>query len=199
MSVVSCLHRASSARTLPRRSSSARALPRRELRSSAAWLACRSRVCSTPPACPRSARVSRCEFLRCQSLAARLRPNPAHPTPAPARLRRALLYAVAAHTALPARAPTHARATRASPAARAPLVSSRASSLRPRSPAQLTPLARAAPALPRWRPQLRAPTPPVRARPPARCCAPPSPAAAWIPERHHLKPPAARAPALARS
>jgi hypothetical protein len=77
--VTSWLHRPSSARTLPHRSSSARALPRRELCSSAAWLACRSRVCSTPPACPRSARVSRCEFLRCQSLAARLRPTQRRP------------------------------------------------------------------------------------------------------------------------
>jgi hypothetical protein len=81
--VTSWLHRPSSARTLPHRSSSARALPCREVRSSAAWLVCCSRVCSTPPARPRSARVCRCEFLRCQSLAARLRPNPA-PSPSAA-------------------------------------------------------------------------------------------------------------------
>jgi hypothetical protein len=47
--VTSWLHRPSSARTLPHRFSSARALPRRELRSSATWLACHSRVYSTPP------------------------------------------------------------------------------------------------------------------------------------------------------
>jgi hypothetical protein len=46
-------------------------------------------------------------------------------------------------------APTHTRTARASPAVRAPPVPSRANSLRPRSPAQFTPLARAAPALPR--------------------------------------------------
>jgi hypothetical protein len=47
--VTSWLHRPSSTRTLPHRFSSARVLPRRELRSSAAWLACHSRVYSTPP------------------------------------------------------------------------------------------------------------------------------------------------------
>jgi hypothetical protein len=117
--ITSWLHRPSSARTLPHRSSSACALPRRKLRSSAAWLACRSRICSTSPACPCSAHVSRCEFLCCQSLAACLCPNPAHPTPAPARLRRALLCAAAAHTAPPARAPTAAAASALAPLARA--------------------------------------------------------------------------------
>jgi hypothetical protein len=46
-------------------------------------------------------------------------------------------------------APTHTRTARASPAVRAPPVPSRANSLHSRSPAQFTPLARAAPALPR--------------------------------------------------
>jgi hypothetical protein len=46
-------------------------------------------------------------------------------------------------------APIHTRTARASSAARAPPVLSRANSLRPRSPAQFTLFARAAPALPR--------------------------------------------------
>jgi hypothetical protein len=96
---------------------------------------CCSRVYSTPPAHPRSACVSCCEFLRCQSLAARLHPNPAHPTPAPARLRRALLCAAAAHTAPPARAPTAAAAhLRPGPSAALELAPLRAPPCRPEPP-----------------------------------------------------------------
>jgi hypothetical protein len=67
-------------RTQPQRFSSARVPPRRELRPSAAWFACRSRVCSTPPTRPRSARASRSEPLCRQSFAILLRPSPA-PSP----------------------------------------------------------------------------------------------------------------------
>jgi hypothetical protein len=66
-------------RTLPHRFSSAHAQPRRELCSSAAWLACHSRVCSMPPVHlslhPRS---NTCRLLG-------LRPLLCASTPAPAR------------------------------------------------------------------------------------------------------------------
>jgi hypothetical protein len=90
--VTSWLHRPSSARTLPHR----------ELRSSAAWLACRSRVCSTPPARPRSACANRSEPLRRQSLAALVRPSPAPSPGAVSVLQRhhALLLASAGARAL---------------------------------------------------------------------------------------------------
>jgi hypothetical protein len=67
-------------RTLPHRFSSARVPPRRELRPSAAWFACRSRVCSTPPTRSRSARANRSKSLCHQSFAILLRPSPA-PSP----------------------------------------------------------------------------------------------------------------------
>jgi hypothetical protein len=67
-------------RTLPHRFSSARVPPHRELRPSAAWFACRSRFCSTPPTRPRSARTNRSEPLCRQSFAILLRPSPA-PSP----------------------------------------------------------------------------------------------------------------------
>jgi hypothetical protein len=63
--------------TLPHRFPSARVPPRRELRPSAAWFACRSRVCSTPPTRPCSARANRSEPLCRQPFAILLRPSPA--------------------------------------------------------------------------------------------------------------------------
>jgi hypothetical protein len=92
--------------------------PRRELRPSAAWFACRSRVCSMPSTRPRSARANSSEPLCRQSFAILLRPSPA-PSPGTVsvlqRHHAPLLGSAGAHVLSPALSPhqpSHPRALR---------------------------------------------------------------------------------------
>jgi hypothetical protein len=98
-------------RTLPHQFSSARAQPRHELRSSAAFLACHSRVCSTPPVhlCLRP-RPNACRQLGLRALLRASTPAPARAhAPRCLRHRRARLLPLACPTQVPAAAATWIR------------------------------------------------------------------------------------------